>query len=122
MKKTKEKEFRLSVKHLVILVALIFAAIYLICGIYYTRHLYGKDTIFGIKVKNKTVEQVKTEVEEQVRGYRLTIKTRTGQEVLSAEDMDLEFADHQAVDQMKKEQNAFLWITGPCLLYTSHSR
>ncbi len=113
MKKTKEKKFRLSVRHLVILAVLIFAAVYMICGIYYTRHLYGKDTIFGVKVKNKTVEQVKAEVEEQLKGYQLTLQTRTGKEVLSASDMDLAFADHQAVDQMKNEQKALLWIAGP---------
>lgn len=68
--------------------------------------------VFGIKVSNQTVESLKEKIKENVGQYQLTVSSRTGEETLTADDIDLAFDDQGIVDDLKADQSALLWFTG----------
>lgn len=94
------------------LVLIIIVAVYIIGAVFYSKHFYGKDMVFGIKVSNQTVESLKEKIKEKVGEYQLTVTSRTGDEVITAADIDLAFDDKGIVDDLKAEQSALLWFTG----------
>ncbi len=65
MKKTKEKEHFWTWKKILLAVVIAIAAVYIIGAIFYSGHMYGKDSVFGVSVKNKTVEAVKEELRKK---------------------------------------------------------
>ncbi|MCU6760933.1 Uncharacterized vancomycin resistance protein [uncultured Roseburia sp.] len=113
MKKTKEKHQLLTPKRILLLAVLVLAVIYVIGAVFYSRHMYGKDTVFGVSVRNKTVSEVKDKIEENIKDYKLTVKTRTGDESIGASDIGLVYDDKGTVDNLKKSQRALLWFTAP---------
>ena len=113
VKKTKEKEHFWTWKKILLAVVIAIAAVYIIGAIFYSGHMYGKDSVFGVSVKNKTVEAVKEELQEKVGQYELDIKTRTGEEQIGAAAIDLAYADKGTVEEVKKSQSPLLWFTAP---------
>jgi hypothetical protein len=59
---------------------------------------------------NTSVEQLKEDIAEKVSAYQLNVVTRDGTETLSADQVDLKYDDQGEVDQLLKNQNAFLWF------------
>ncbi len=50
-------------------------------------------------------------MEKQVQGYTLTLKENDGgTEVISGEDISLEYLPGKELEKIVKDQNAFLWI------------
>lgn len=113
VKKTKEKSPLLTSKRILLLAVIVLAVIYITGTVFYSRHMYGKDTVFGVSVRNKTVEEVKEKIEENIKEYQLTVKSRTGDETITASDIGLVYDDKGTVDSLKESQKAFLWFTAP---------
>ncbi len=93
-----------------VIAVLAAVAVYVIGCVYYSSHFYGSGTIYGIPVKNQTVEQMKTQITEKLGDYVLSLETRDGQEEISADQVDLAYSDQQEIDQSMEEQNPALWI------------
>lgn len=94
-----------------ILIAVIAAAaVYIAGAVYYSSHFYADGTVFGIGMRNQSVEDLKTAVNQKVTEYTLSIETRDGEESISASDISLAYDDQGEIEQMMDDQNAFAWI------------
>lgn len=93
-------------------VVFLLIVIYIVGAVYFSKHFYGKDTVFGIEISRQTVKEVKSQVMDKVRGYRMVIDTRTGEEYITAEEIDLQFVDDGMLEVLLKKQKALLWPTG----------
>ena len=96
---------------ILILILAAAAAVYLVGVFFYRNRFYGKDSFFGITSAGKTAEEIKEEISAKVGEYELTVVTRTGEEVFTAEEIGLAFADTGTVDALLEEQSPWLWIT-----------
>ena len=78
---------------------------------YFTKHFYFNTTINGNDFSGKTVKEAESYMEKQVQGYTLTLKENDGgTEVISGEDISLEYLPGKELEKIVKDQNAFLWI------------
>ncbi len=93
-------------------IVILLIVIYIIGAVYFSRHFYGKDTVFGIKIARQTTEALKEQIVEKVRGYQIRIDTRTGEEYITADETDLHFVDDGMLEALLKKQKALLWFTG----------
>lgn len=97
---------------LLVLVLVAAAAAYLIGVLIFQNRFYGRDMLFGIEAACKTADELKEEISEKVGEYQITVVTRTGEEVITAQEIGLEFSDTGIVDELLEAQNPWLWITG----------
>lgn len=87
------------------------ALVYLGFAFYFTNHFYFNTTINGNDFSGKTVKEVEAYMEKQVEGYTLTLKENDGgTEVISGEDISLEYLPGKELEKIVKDQNALLWI------------
>lgn len=94
---------------LAVLVVLIIG-IYVAVALYFQRHFYSDTTINGMDCSHMKAEQVKELLRDQVQSYQLTLKERNDQqEVLTADMLQLSYQDNQEVEQLLKDQKAWLW-------------
>lgn len=83
--------------------------IYLGLVIYYKdSFLYGT-WINGIYCTGKTVEEVAKELEKDFYYEKITVQTPEGEEVLFTKDIDIEFDFIAALEEYRKDQNAYQW-------------
>ncbi len=112
MRKTRtahEENRRTGLEILIVIIA-ILAVIYAAGCFYYSTHFYGSNTVFGISVRNKSVEALKARVGEKVGTYTLTIETRNGNEVLTAAEAGVSYDDRGEIDALMEEQKAYQWV------------
>lgn len=93
-------------------VVVLLMVIYIAGVIYFSKHFYGKDTVFGVNIARQTVEEVKTQVIDKVCGYQIIIDTRTGEEYITADEIDLQYTDNGMLEALLKKQKTLLWPTG----------
>ncbi len=86
------------------------AAIYIVGVVFYSSHFYSRGTVFGIKLMNQSVDEIREKVAEKVSAYQLDIVTRDGSETITAEQVDLIYDDQGEIEQMMDDQNPFLWF------------
>lgn len=111
--KSSEKKEQMKKKVLFIAGGILGAAVlvYLGFAFYFTKHFYFNTTINGNDFSGKTVKEAESYMEKQVQGYTLTLKENDGgTEVISGEDISLEYLPGKELEKIVKDQNAFLWI------------
>lgn len=84
--------------------------IYLGLAIYYQDSFYYGTWINGIYCTGKTVEKVKTELEEGFSYTGLTIKGKSTEVFLPAHRIDLQFEFQPILEEYLNRQNPFSWF------------
>lgn len=112
LRKRRQQELKRRILLISIPVIILLIVIYIIGAVYFSNHFYGKDTVFGIKIARQTTEELKEQVIEKVRGYQILIQSRTGDEMITAEETDLQFVDNGMLEELLKKQKTLLWFTG----------
>ena len=97
---------------ILLLVIIAAAAVYVIGAAFYSRHFYLKNTIYGVKVTNQSVSGLKEKLAKETENYKLTVVSKTGEEIVSAQEIDMQADTDATVDNLKKKQNALLWVSG----------
>lgn len=78
---------------------------------YFSNHFQKGTTINGISCENKTVEQVKQQIQKQIGDYKLKIKEKDGKtETISAVQVELSYVDDQKVEELLDMQNPWRWM------------
>lgn len=78
---------------------------------YFSNHFQKGTTINGISCENKTVEQVKQQIQKQIGDYKLKIKEKDGKtETISAVQVELSYVDDQKVEELLDMQNPWSWM------------
>lgn len=104
----KKKKVVLSV--LLAVLAVLIIGTYVAVALYFQRHFYSDTTVNGVDCSYMTGDQVKELLREQVQSYQLTLNERGDQqEVLTADMLQLAYQDNGEVEQLLKDQEAWLW-------------
>lgn len=90
----------------------ILLVIYIGASIYFSSHFFFGTKMNGMKCQGKTVEQAKEMMVDYVEQYQLTLKERENRkDTISSEQIGLRFVDDGEIDECKKEQKGYLWIS-----------
>ena len=96
----------------ILLAAVVLLGIYFGFSLFFQSHFLFGTTINGLGCSGKNTQQVKEELQDHIMEYELTLKERDDQtEVISAEQIGLEYVDDNGVEQLLEEQNPYSWIT-----------
>ncbi len=88
----------------------VFAAAYIGISTYFMSHFYMNTEINGHDFSMKTTADVKEYMEQQVEGYTLTIREKDNKtDSISGEDISLAYEENKDIENVLKNQNAFLW-------------
>lgn len=102
-----KNKFKKNKKGIIISFCIIFI-IYLGVSIYFNNHFYFSTKINSINVSAKTVE----EVGEEIQTYTLTLEGRGAiNEEIKAEDINLQYASEDKIQDLKDSQSPFGWIS-----------
>jgi hypothetical protein len=83
---------------------------YVAAAVYFSSHFYRGTSLYGIDCSQKTVDEVKAEVRDELSSYKLDIQEREDRtETVSASQIDLSYEDDGSIEQMMKNQRAYLW-------------
>ncbi len=86
------------------------AAAYIGVSVYFMSHFYMNTEINGHDFSRQTVEDVKEYIQQQVKGYSLTIREKDNKtDTISGAEISLEYKENQDIENVLKNQNAFLW-------------
>ncbi len=78
---------------------------------HYSGHFYPGTVVLGMDCSGMTADEVRSEIEESVDGYRLSITERGGDvSLIYASQIDLAYVDDQTLEQKLKGQKALLWL------------
>ncbi len=92
----------------------IIAVVYLGISVFYEYHFLPGTTINGVDYSNKTVEDVKSDIQDSIRTYYLKIIERNGEvEHIAAADIDLSVTIDGDLAQIKDSQNQYMWFVSP---------
>ena len=96
---------------MMVLLIAILVGMYIFGVHHFEDHFYMNTYINGVNAGNKTVNQVKYAIQDQLRDYTLTLKERGDQEeIISGDQLYLEYVDDGTIDQVLKDQDPKLWI------------
>ncbi|MBQ8662920.1 MAG: peptidoglycan binding domain-containing protein [Eubacterium sp.] len=112
LRRRRRQELKRRIMLVAIPVIFLLIIIYIVGAVYFSKHFYGRDTVFGIKIARQTTEELKEQVVEKVRGYQIALQTRTGEEIITAQETDLQFADNGMIEELLDKQRALFWFTG----------
>jgi len=88
----------------------VLLAVYLGGAAFYHSHFFYNTKMNGYDASNKTVEQVKTGVEDNASTYTLTLKERNNQsETITAQQISLKYANDNTIQDSLNKQNPFKW-------------
>ncbi len=91
---------------------LIMAIGYMGVAFYYSDHFLKGTVINGIDCENMTAEDVKEKIQEGIGEYQLElVKIDGGTEIITADQIGLQYVDDNKVDELLKSQNRWAWIT-----------
>ncbi len=104
-----------SAKRIATYTAIALAAIllfaYLGIAFYFRSHFLFHTTINGQDFSRQTVEDAHTFFAGEAAAYTLKIKESSGKtEDILGSDIQMVWEDHQALDRILKDQNAFAWL------------
>ena len=68
---------------------------------------YLKDTVFGVKVTNQSVSELKEKLADEAKNYKLTVVSKTGEESVSAQEIDMQADTDATVDELKSSSMRF---------------
>ncbi len=106
----KQRKNNARIRRAVLVIVIVIAVVYAIGCFYYSRHFYGNGSMFGIAMRNQTVESLKTQIQEKIDSYQLTIVTRDGEEMITADQISLVYSDQGEIENLLDEQSAALWF------------
>lgn len=108
--KKKQKKKKIVTVLLIILGVLVLA--YLGVALFFTKHFFFYTKINGTEFSAKTVGTVEKYMENQVKGYELTLKEIDGDtETIDGDDIDLAYAKGDELETLLKKQNPLLWVS-----------
>ncbi|MBD7911555.1 L,D-transpeptidase family protein [Clostridium cibarium] len=88
--------------------------LYLGISIYFTSHFYFGTALNGINITGKTAEEADKLLASRIESYSLQLEERGDtQEQINASDLGLKYTSDGKVQELKDNQNAFLWIFAP---------
>lgn len=83
---------------------------YMGIAFYFSSHFFNGTKVNGMNCGNKTVEQVKEDIIQDINSYTLQIELRGGgTEKIKAPDVELSYVDDNRVDELMTEQNQYEW-------------
>lgn len=106
----RQRTFDSKILKILIIVVIAAAVVYIAGVCFYSRHFYAGGTVFGIEMRNQSVDTLKEKIRQKVGEYQIDITTRDGRETITAEAIGLEYDDQGELDQMMKDQKAFAWF------------
>ena len=86
------------------------AGIYAYAVNYFSEHFYEDSWINGVDASYKTVPEIKHNIDEEIKKYTLTLKTMDGEEVITAQQINLAYVDDEKVDMLLAEQQPLFWF------------
>lgn len=87
--------------------------VYFCMAAYFKNHFYFGTKINSISVSGKTVDQVKQQMESQMKSYKLTLKERDGKsEQIAVDDIKLKYKSMDDFKKLKDKQGACNWLLG----------
>ena len=111
MRRHRKNDSGKVVKIIVIPLCLLMA-IYLGISAYFMNHFYFGSTIYDVNVSGKTVNQAEALLSDEISGYTLKLQGRDDvSEEIKGKDIDLQYEQGNKIEEFKKSQNPFLWIT-----------
>lgn len=111
MRRHRSKDSRKAVK-IVVMSLCPLIAMYLGVSVYFMNHFYFGSTVYDVNVAGKTVEQAESLLSDEISGYILKLQGRNNvSEEIKGEDIDLQYEQGDKIENFKKSQNPFLWIT-----------
>lgn len=109
------KQMTAGKKKLIIIIGVILAVILIIymgISMYFMKHFHFGTTMNGVNISGSSVEEAKEKVQSNMREYELAIVERDGTvDTISGDDIDLQIAWENQVDEVMEQQNGFAWIT-----------
>lgn len=90
----------------------IIAGIYFGLAVYFSKHFYPNTSINGLVCGNMTAEEVKSQIQQNLLEYKLTLNERGDQqEVITAEQMGFKYVDDKKeVEGLLDAQQPYLWF------------
>lgn len=84
--------------------------VYIGFAVYFRNHFYFGSIINGVDYSGKTPVQVEQLIDDNIGTYSLDLIRRDGEtEVIRAAEIGLKYVSDGKVEQLKEEQNPFLW-------------
>lgn len=78
----------------------------------YRTKFFPNTVINGIDASEKTVEEVRQVMSDQIDNFESTIKSRDNNaEIIKGSDVGLAFVEDSSLEELLKEQNSMAWIT-----------
>lgn len=79
---------------------------------YYRSHMFLGTTINGINVSNKTIEEAKSIISDEVKNYKLDIVSRDCSiQTISGAEISLEYNTEELVNKVSKSQESWAWLS-----------
>lgn len=104
---TRTKKLIISILSILLFLVLI---VYIIGIIHFKSVFFPGSYINNINYSGKTVAQVEANIADQLSEYRLTINGRNGVcDTIFAKDISYGYVSDGQIDELKAEQNPFLW-------------
>lgn len=86
-------------------------SVYLLISLYFLSHFSLHTEINGVSVSLKPHKEVSDFISSSIRGYKLQLLERNGEtEIISAQDIDLQYNKNINLVQIKHLQNPILWL------------
>ena len=110
-KKGKSKKTMKTILGVLIGCAALLVIAYGIGVFYYSGHFLSGTEINGVDCSGKTVAEAEESIESQIASYQLVLKEREDKsETISASQINMEYISDGGVQELKNQQNPFLWF------------
>ena len=110
-KKGKSKKTMKTILGVLIGCAALLVIAYGIGLFYYSGHFLSGTEINGVDCSGKTVAEAEESIESQIASYQLVLKEREDKsETISASQINMEYISDGGVQELKNQQNPFLWF------------
>ena len=85
--------------------------IYLLISLYFINHFYIHTEINGVNVSLKAHDHISTTIGRFIKNYELQLIERNGEtEIITSQNIDMQYNKGNTISQVKQMQNPFLWI------------
>lgn len=89
----------------------LIASSYIMGVIYYSSHFLYKSTLNGIDVSGKTVKSVAKIISDyELKVKEATIDGKKVKETMAGSEFDMQLQDEEAISELIKKQNKYLWF------------
>lgn len=111
LKRKRKRQLQERMLSILIPIIIVLIIIYIVGAIFSVKHFYGRDTVFGIKIARQTTEKLKDKVIDKVADYQISLMTRSGEEIITADEIGLYFSDNGLIEELKDNQRVLFWFT-----------